>query len=249
MNYRKIYMKIVLNAKDEERHGLRKRKNGTIYELHHIFPKSLFPQYEKIKSNKVLLTLREHYFCHLLLIKIFPSTEMYAALCFMSEDKKHGEPFISSRMFEKMKLAKRETSSKGGRVTAKRWTDEERKKASEKKKQWYKDHPEYKKNRVGKHWKLSEETKEKMRIAANTPERKKASIEGGRKGGFIANKNKRRSSSGYKCSEAHNRAVSEARKGCHWFNNGITQVFAKECPKGFIKGKLKVQHMSAESDN
>lgn len=121
-------MKIVLNAKDEERHGLRKRKNGTIYELHHIFPKSLFPQYEKIKSNKVLLTLREHYFCHLLLIKIFPSTEMYAALCFMSEDKKHGEPFISSRMFEKMKLAKRETSSKGGRVTAKRWTDEERKK-------------------------------------------------------------------------------------------------------------------------
>ena len=244
MNYRRIYMKIILNAKDEEKCGLRKRKNGISYESHHIFPKSLFPQYEKTKSNKVLLTLREHYFCHLLLIKIFPSTEMYAALCFMSEGKKYGEHFISSRTFEKMKLAKKETSIKGGKISAKRWTDEERKKASEKKKQWYKDHPEYKKNRVGKHWKLSEETKEKMRMAANTPERKNASSEGGRKGGKkvgLANKNKKRkSSAGYKCSENHNRAVAEARKGCHWFNNGITQVFAKECPEGFIKGKLKI---------
>ena len=145
MNYRRIYMKIILNAKDEEKCGLRKRKNGISYESHHIFPKSLFPQYEKTKSNKVLLTLREHYFCHLLLIKIFPSTEMYAALCFMSEGKKYGEHFISSRTFEKMKLAKKETSIKGGKISAKRWTDEERKKASEKKKQWYKDHPEYKK--------------------------------------------------------------------------------------------------------
>lgn len=241
-------MKIILNAKDEEKRGLRKKKNGTIYESHHIFPKSLFPQYKNIKSNKVLLTLREHYFCHLLLIKIFPSSEMYAALCFMSEDKKHGEPCMPSRLFEKMKLAKKEMSSKGGKTTAKRWTDEERKKASEKKKQWYKDHPEYKKNRIGKHWKLSEETKEKMRIAANRPEKKKASSEGGKKGGKKRCKQgRRKSSSGYKCSESHNRAVSEARKGCHWFNNGITQVFAKECPKGFTKGRLK-QRMSAESN-
>ena len=42
------------------------------------------------------------------------------------------------------------------------------------------------------------------------------------------------------------RKMSEAQKGkntwskgLQWFNNGIAEVFVKECPEGFVKGRLK----------
>lgn len=28
------------------------------------------------------------------------------------------------------------------------------------------------------------------------------------------------------------------RKGKHWYNNGITCVIAKECPEGFVLGRI-----------
>lgn len=44
----------------------------TYYEAHHILPSSIFPEYKSFKTNqwnKVLLTAREHFICHLLLPK------------------------------------------------------------------------------------------------------------------------------------------------------------------------------------
>ena len=32
---------------------------------------------------------------------------------------------------------------------------------------------------------------------------------------------------------------SLALKGTHWYNNGIIQIQAKECPEGFNPGRLK----------
>jgi hypothetical protein len=32
---------------------------------------------------------------------------------------------------------------------------------------------------------------------------------------------------------------SKVNHNKHWFNNGIKNVFVKECPEGFIKGRLK----------
>ena len=29
------------------------------------------------------------------------------------------------------------------------------------------------------------------------------------------------------------------RTGCHWYNNGVLECFCKECPEGFILGRLK----------
>lgn len=52
MNYRKVYMRIILHAKSEENLGIRKRGNGKYYEAHHILPKSLFPNW--IKKNQTL---------------------------------------------------------------------------------------------------------------------------------------------------------------------------------------------------
>ena len=61
---------------------------------------------------------------------------------------------------------------------------------------------------------------------------------------------------GKKLSEEHKRKVAESNKGKHrsdetkrkmyesmkgrcWWNNGIKNVFSRECPEGFVKGMLK----------
>ena len=55
----------------------------------------------------------------------------------------------------------------------------------------------------------------------------------------IANKGKR-------LSEETKQKMSIARKGlntwsknCYWFNNGIINIKVKECPAGFVRGRLK----------
>ena len=60
MNYRHVYMYIIAHAKTENR----KKGDGNYYEMHHILPKSMFPLWTKKKSNLVLLTAHEHFFCH-----------------------------------------------------------------------------------------------------------------------------------------------------------------------------------------
>lgn len=100
MNYRHVYMLIIEHAKSEEKLGLRKKGNGEYYERHHILPRSLFPLWETRESNLVLLTAREHFFCHQLLTKIYPSNEMYAALFFMSSTK---ENKIGSKEYNKVR--------------------------------------------------------------------------------------------------------------------------------------------------
>lgn len=96
MNYRYIYCKIISYAKSQNR----KRKDGNYYELHHILPKSLFPSWSKRKGNLVLLTAREHFFVHQLLLKIYPVTEMFAAVRFMSGITRY-KKFLSSREYER----------------------------------------------------------------------------------------------------------------------------------------------------
>lgn len=96
-------MRIINNAKLEENLGLRKKKNGVYYESHHILPKSIFPLWKNKKSNKVLLTAREHFFCHQLLTKIFPSYEMICALFYMCNGNKYQRKECSSREYENIK--------------------------------------------------------------------------------------------------------------------------------------------------
>ncbi len=100
MNYRHIYMVIITKAKMEMEKGLRAKKNGNYYENHHILPRSLFPLWTDKTSNQVLLTAREHYFCHKLLVKIFRCKEMATALFMMSTSKVNNHLIISSRDYE-----------------------------------------------------------------------------------------------------------------------------------------------------
>lgn len=110
MNYRHAYMLIISRAKSEQSKGLRpkttyQRKNfpNQYFEFHHILPKSLFPNWIKRKSNIVPLTAREHFFCHQLLTKIYPSYSMQRALTnFIT--RPNADYKICSKEYEKIKI-------------------------------------------------------------------------------------------------------------------------------------------------
>lgn len=66
--YTKVYFKIVDKALSENR-----SRGDCYYELHHILPRSLYPDFENLKNNKwngVLFTAREHFIAHKLLTKM-----------------------------------------------------------------------------------------------------------------------------------------------------------------------------------
>lgn len=108
-------MKIIFNAIKETKQSLRplpyksrqKAFSDKYFEFHHILPKSLFPLWKKKESNIVALTAREHFFCHQLLTKIYPSKEMFYALRMMAminEKSNHKEHYkISSKEYEALK--------------------------------------------------------------------------------------------------------------------------------------------------
>jgi hypothetical protein len=96
MNYSKIYESIVTNAKSTDR----KKSDDEYYELHHIRPKCMGGNNDS--TNLVLLTAREHFICHQLLTRIYPSSsEMHYAFWMMciytSENQKRIKP--TSRTF------------------------------------------------------------------------------------------------------------------------------------------------------
>lgn len=88
MNYIKTYNKLIIKAKLESR----KKSNGVYYEAHHIQPKSFGGKGDgrnTVHPNIVLLTPKEHYIAHLLLVAIYPnSPAMHKALWNMCNVKK-----------------------------------------------------------------------------------------------------------------------------------------------------------------
>lgn len=106
MNYRKLYMKIIVKAIDETQKGLRpknhyyKKDFSQKFEFHHILPKSIFPNWERRQSNIIALTLKEHFFCHELLYKIYPNSNMFLSLWRLATD---GEHIVSAKTYERLK--------------------------------------------------------------------------------------------------------------------------------------------------
>ena len=78
MNWENLYYKICKKAKEEKR----VKSHNEYYEAHHIYPKSIFPELEKDDNNIVLLTAREHFFCHQLLTKIYNSGENHSKMVY-----------------------------------------------------------------------------------------------------------------------------------------------------------------------
>ncbi len=218
MNYRHVYCVIILHAKSEEKLGIRVKGNGEYYESHHILPKSLFPLWEKRKSNIVLLTAREHYFCHKLLSKIYGG-KMINALWFLTV---HNKTLIfSSREYEKIRkeFSKFQSEKLKGYTSnfkGKKMSKESRKKLSEA----HKGKPTWNK---GKHNIYSNETIEKIKKA-----RQRQTLEG-------------KTNKGCHWDEESKQKYSEAQLGCKYYNNGIITIRCKpdEVPEGFILGILR----------
>ena len=78
----------------------------------------------------------------------------------------------------------------------------------------------------GKH--RSEESKKKMREAHK-----------GQKHSEETKKKMSESGKGKKMSEESKKKMREAKKGTRWFNNGEKCVRARECPEGFVPGRIK----------
>lgn len=108
MNYKKIYNDIIykrqyLNVLDDH--------TTTKFETHHIIPKSIDLSLANDKSNLVNLTLKEHYICHQLLVKIYENefgkeslqyNKMITALYGMSNYSKYGK-ILSAKQYEKLR--------------------------------------------------------------------------------------------------------------------------------------------------
>jgi len=103
MNYIRIYENIINHAENQNRV---KVKNDKIYENHHIIPKSIGGSNNK--GNLVLLTPKEHYICHRLLVEIYKKTPFsvkmyYAMWCMINGSGNQTRYSPSSRIYEKLR--------------------------------------------------------------------------------------------------------------------------------------------------
>jgi hypothetical protein len=103
----RIYRSIIANAIAKNR----SRSDGVYYERHHIQPRSLGGTDDA--HNLVLLTPKEHYVCHRLLVKMVEGksrSKMYAALKFLQSKHNHLElGYYSSRKYQRDRIASRVT--------------------------------------------------------------------------------------------------------------------------------------------
>ena len=106
MDYQRVYNLIINKARKENR----QKKQGVYYEAHHINPLCLGGDGKKSEwryhPNVVLLTAKEHFICHRLLTKIYPTNKklIYAfwAMC-VKKDRRQVRYIPSGRAFEEAK--------------------------------------------------------------------------------------------------------------------------------------------------
>ena len=67
MDYESIYYSIIKS-------GIERKETNGYYEVHHILPRSLGGNDDK--NNLVKLSAREHFICHLLLVKMYEKGTM-----------------------------------------------------------------------------------------------------------------------------------------------------------------------------
>ena len=81
-------------------------------EKHHILPKSMWPEFEKLHENPwncANLTARQHFIAHRMLYRAFQNSSMQSALWIMIHTSNLR---VDSKTYESLKIQKRESSSK-----------------------------------------------------------------------------------------------------------------------------------------
>lgn len=218
MNHIKIYKQLIMNR-------ICNPVKSAYIECHHIVPKSEGGSDDA--DNVVNLTAREHYIAHLLLAKIYDDMKMHSAVIYMQTGKRKKSKFkFNSHLYKRMR------EEYGKKVSGKN--------------HWTHIHPE--KVRRGfkyseKHnRKLSEVGKNKIGKLNNFygkhhSENTRKKLSKMRKG--IPNVAASLRFKGIKLSEEHKQKDREAMLGMKYWNNGIKNVRARECPLGFVPGRMK----------
>lgn len=153
--YTQQYIELIENAIKCDRKRYKKSDDRYVYyENHHILPKSLFQQFQKVKENTVLLLPSEHFQAHKILTYIFPTKQMCYAFwkmccCQKNERKVSAEEYeygrllrqkypapnrgivVSDETRKKLSLASKSFWASGGY----KHTEEQHKKAVETRKQ------------------------------------------------------------------------------------------------------------------
>lgn len=238
MNYSKIYNQLIEKAILENRVKLKKTHIDYIYyERHHILPKSLNGSNDI--NNLVLLTAKEHYVAHKLLVEIYPGQKMSLAFHKMTYSK-NGNHIKSNKDYEyARKLNSLAKSGPNHHMYGKKHSKETRVKM---KKPHQSPSLEYieslKELRKGKNnpmygHVMSNESKEKISISNKGKKRsikvcKQMSID--RKGRKVSEETKRKMSESQKgrpstkkgvpLSEETKRKMSESKKGKNHNNYG-----------------------------
>ena len=89
--YTRCYFRLIARAND------RRREEGRYYEEHHIIPLSI----QKDSKLVVAMTAKEHYVCHLLLLKMVIDSKhrrsmAYALFCMRAKSRRHTERFTGA---------------------------------------------------------------------------------------------------------------------------------------------------------
>jgi len=239
MNYKKIYNQIVKRAKSENRC----KNNGTYYELHHIKPKCLGGKNNK--QNLVLLTAKEHFLCHKLLVNINPKEKsLIFALWMMSNGSnilRNKYLNISSREYEYSRNLYSE-SRKGFT-----YSDESKKKMSESQK----NKIGYKNSFYG--GKHSEETKKKMserdknRIVSEETKKKMSVVRKGKKHSEQAKINMSNAMKGVKKTQSQIDKIKNSRLGKK--NSEESKLKVSEKLKGIVRPIFTEEHRKKISES
>lgn len=118
MNYQKVYACIVLRAQAE--HDIRQQLkiDGEYFEIHHIIPKSLGGS--NLVNNLAILTAREHFICHWLLVKMYVKgtkeyDKMLNAFWRMQSTNEYHNRYIFSRAYDHLR---KEFANRIGKLTS-----------------------------------------------------------------------------------------------------------------------------------
>jgi len=207
--YTKTYFNII-----RSRQTLNRCKKDSYYESHHIIPRCLGG--DNKKTNLVLLTAKEHYICHLLLIKMTEGkarSKMCLGLKCLSQMKNHKQQRRpTSRMFERFRIeANKAISDNHARLSGPA-------------------NPQYGKPSPNRGVVMSDEQKKKISNALKGIERSET-----HKQNLILN---------HRCRKGHdvwNKGKKTGPNGSMWVNNGSVNKKIKSTdplPEGYTKGRI-----------
>ena len=224
--------------------------------LHHKFPRSFSKKdgvdIDNDEDNLVSISLADHFRVHYYLWKCAKKGYrgmMAKAFIFM---RKKAVAYATDETIEQLAKDYEEAMKEAAEAnkgkhpseeTKKKMSEAHKGKTSPNKGKHRSEETKKKISEAHKGHTVSEETRNKMSEAKkgklrSAETRKKLSE--ANKGKHLSEETRKKMREAKKnMSEETRKKIAEAYKGCHWFNNCKINIRAKECPEGFVPGRIK----------